>query len=508
MAKKIHFPKGEGIKIIQQESEAKVPDTIYIRSVDKQTAEIIVVSKSGIKRKVGFSIPDNFASVDLFDSDGNITKEGNVYLKEQIDNMDFYKKVEDPGDGKTYLLKIDGTAVDASGFGKVDKVMNVSPDANKNVDISGVAMNWKNPNQRFSGITNKSLDVTFDRIAVFDSDKNLGWSNGANLMVSATSALSEAQRLSVGTNLNGGFSTGTISVGEISPKFIDKTINASTWILIRGANLNFNPNNFSVKILDSAGNIVATIDNSHVQLFTSGLDLSFYFNFSTLPQGVYKINLWNGVFSYIAPYTISVTSELQTINTNALTWNVLKENDFNLLANGSSVSFSDNRSTLTSLPNVVASAKSSRICEENENVYVEFDLRYDIKNESNQGNRYSQPLSLSFISDTTNNQLQYLNLSEGLQVKYAPDNVPRMYYFNTDTWFNVINRSEASAKMILVRENNMLSIFLTTSIVSPNQTYSKSINIAPNQPLSILAQFPADIYRGIASISILRAYKF
>lgn len=84
VSKKIHFPKGEGIKIIQQASQARVPDTIYIRAVDDSFAEMIVVSKSGSKRRVGVPIPENMAFTDLFDTEGNVTEEGSVYLKEQL----------------------------------------------------------------------------------------------------------------------------------------------------------------------------------------------------------------------------------------------------------------------------------------------------------------------------------------------------------------------------------------------------------------------------------------
>lgn len=95
----IHFPKGEGIKIIKQASEAKVPDTIYIRAIDQNYAEIIILSKSGKIRKVGFSAPENSATIDIFDADGNIVTEGNVYLKEQItallESSDFDSKFDE-----------------------------------------------------------------------------------------------------------------------------------------------------------------------------------------------------------------------------------------------------------------------------------------------------------------------------------------------------------------------------------------------------------------------------
>ena len=81
----MYFPKGEGIKIISTEEEVLINDTIYIMPTDCTYATMIVVDKCGNKRKIGVSLPDNLAFVDLFDSNNTITKEGNVYLKSQID---------------------------------------------------------------------------------------------------------------------------------------------------------------------------------------------------------------------------------------------------------------------------------------------------------------------------------------------------------------------------------------------------------------------------------------
>lgn len=81
----MYFPKGEGIKIISTEEEALINDTIYIMPTDCTYATMIVVDKCGNKRKIGVSLPDNLAFVDLFDSNNSLTKEGNVYLKSQID---------------------------------------------------------------------------------------------------------------------------------------------------------------------------------------------------------------------------------------------------------------------------------------------------------------------------------------------------------------------------------------------------------------------------------------
>ncbi|MDY3445536.1 hypothetical protein PG616_11885, partial [Riemerella anatipestifer] len=77
----IHFPKGEGIKIIKQASEASVNDTIYILPIDERYAELIIVDKVGNKRKIGFKLPTNIATVDEED------KEGTVYTKIQANKL-------------------------------------------------------------------------------------------------------------------------------------------------------------------------------------------------------------------------------------------------------------------------------------------------------------------------------------------------------------------------------------------------------------------------------------
>ncbi|WP_294203154.1 hypothetical protein [uncultured Chryseobacterium sp.] len=85
---KIHFPKGEGIKIIKTLADARVNDSIYILPIDRKSAQIIIVDAAGNKRKLGgVVLPSNIALTDLFDEGGKITTVGNSYLKTQIDNI-------------------------------------------------------------------------------------------------------------------------------------------------------------------------------------------------------------------------------------------------------------------------------------------------------------------------------------------------------------------------------------------------------------------------------------
>ena len=145
------------------------------------------------------------------------------------------KKLDAPKENATneYVLMADGSVVAKSEFGKVEKVMGVAPDTNKNVDISGVAMNWTNPSQRFSALPDKSADETYELFALFDSDGNLAKaSNVANAFEASLTTASDEQRLKIGKLLN----VGVIHVGFIQDYYGDVTQLPVGWSLCDGTN--------------------------------------------------------------------------------------------------------------------------------------------------------------------------------------------------------------------------------------------------------------------------------
>uniref|UniRef100_A0AAU6WM54 Uncharacterized protein n=1 Tax=Chryseobacterium endophyticum TaxID=1854762 RepID=A0AAU6WM54_9FLAO len=101
--------------------------------------------------------------------------------------------------------------------------------------------------------------------------------------------------------------------------------NLEQFVTIYGANLNFNPTNFSVEICSEKSTatnytIIKTIDNSKVQLNNNGLSLIFYENFGSYPIGKYKIRLSNGQASYVSPVNFEVTDHLNSYDVSNLTW--------------------------------------------------------------------------------------------------------------------------------------------------------------------------------------------
>ncbi|KQT24293.1 hypothetical protein ASG22_09790 [Chryseobacterium sp. Leaf405] len=174
---------------------------------------------------------------------------------------------------------------------------------------------------KISGLPNKNTDVAnFQKVMVQNSAGVNAIVDNKNLLIGTPQQMTEAERTAWKTAMNGGWSTNTMSVAFITPPVIDKQ-DRNSWITLRGANLNLNPATFSVEIMANDGvTSLAIIPNSQVQLYSNGLDLTFYYNFKNLPLGKYKIRLWNGIAYYVTPVTVEVVAVLDVINLNNLVW--------------------------------------------------------------------------------------------------------------------------------------------------------------------------------------------
>ncbi|MEG1591663.1 hypothetical protein [Chryseobacterium sp.] len=153
--------------------------------------------------------------------------------------------------------------------------------------------------------------------------------------------LSEEEKASWKSQMNGGWTTNTMSVAYIMPSIADRS-NKSTWFTLKGANLNLNPENFSITLSLVNGNLIYDVANNQVQLYQNGVDLTFYLNCSNLVEGEYKVIINNGVASYTTQTTISVKNSLQSVDLSNLQWDKKLYNNAvsNLIfANGNVCSF-------------------------------------------------------------------------------------------------------------------------------------------------------------------------
>ena len=235
------------------------------------------------------------------------------------------KKLDAPTENATneYVLMADGSVVAKSEFGKVDKVMGVAPGANKNVDISGVAMNWTNSSHRYSGLLDKSADATFNQLLGVDSNGYAAKVNGKTVFINLPDILTESEKTAWKTKMNGGWTTQTMSVFSISPLVVPK-LDEHNFMVISGANLNLNPVNFKIEIISAlTQNVIAEIPSNQVNLISNS-SLNFYYNFKDLSESEYKIKITNGLASYITPLTFYVKKNINYINLSNNTWETWK----------------------------------------------------------------------------------------------------------------------------------------------------------------------------------------
>lgn len=149
---------------------------------------------------------------------------------------------------------------------------------------------------------------------------------GKDLFVKAPSLLNDEEKASWKSQMNGGWTTNTMSVAYIVPPIVDKS-DKNTWFTLKGVNLNLNPENFSIDLVTTDGQSVLNIPNNQVQLFQNGTDLIFYYNCGNLLEGEYKVLISNGIASYTTHSTISVSNNLSHVDLSALQWDKKLYND-------------------------------------------------------------------------------------------------------------------------------------------------------------------------------------
>lgn len=196
------------------------------------------------------------------------------------------------------------------------------------------------------------------------------------------SKLSDTQKTTWKTEMNGGWSTGTISVGSILPA-VTPYQDAPTWVTLRGANLNLNPANFSITVLSNVGVILATIPNSQINLI-NGTELSFYYNFYALGVGNYKFRLANGIATYDTGFSLKIADNIIQVPIGSINWGEKSYNDFDSpiqSAIGGNVHFKvDANQKPIADENVTVykvKALDSLVFENSDNFYVEMNLAYN-----------------------------------------------------------------------------------------------------------------------------------
>lgn len=315
------------------------------------------------------------------------------------------------------------------------------------------------------------------------------------------------------TSMNGGWTTAAMSVAIISPLVIDRTQDLVSWVSLKGANLNLNPASFSIELMDEDGTaVVALIPSQNIQLYQNGLDLTFYYNFSKLPEGNYRLRLWNGVAYYTTNSNISlrVVDKFINIDTASLTWDVfgVPENT-NTYTSGSGniAKIKEEVSSTANITTPVINIKSSPLHDVGDNFYIELDI--NISHTTRQGDtlgtlapaRIGVTYSDFDIANSVFNTISYLAYKPYSGVSQGAINKTIGF---TNITFQDVPTSTFSTRITLIKNGNILYTIWSNN----NQIYQ--IDVDNSKVLSIIAQFPNWEYgiNNAADIIISKAYKF
>ncbi len=254
------------------------------------------------------------------------------------------------------------------------------------------------------GLLDKSADTTWNRLIMTDASGRVAYTNGKNVIKSMPSVLTDAEKTAWKTEMNGGWTTNTMSVATITPMAI-KLENASVWVTLNGANLNLNPVSFTLELLDVATNEYITIPNSQVQINNIGLSISFWFNFFSRGLKQYKIRLWNGVAYYTTPITFTVTNNVENLNINTVTWDIVQKPEYTEsfgTGTGAALTLIDKRTSATGGTNSpCVSAKSSELIPPNKNGVIVLTLSTSNK-QSRSANDLNRLIAGIVYSDVAN----------------------------------------------------------------------------------------------------------
>ena len=173
-----------------------------------------------------------------------------------------------------------------------------------------------------SNLPDKSTDASFNKMLIQNSTGQVAWGNGNTLIKNMPSLLTEAEKTTWKTEMNGGWTTATMSIYTVFPNVINTNSNYSV-ILLRGANLNINPATSVFSLINTTTLAEIIIPNANVNYSSSSnSEIWFWYDFSTLPEGYYATRIFNGVAQTTTSEinNILVSSNLTSFDTSTTVW--------------------------------------------------------------------------------------------------------------------------------------------------------------------------------------------
>ena len=445
----------------------------------------------------------------LLDGKADTEHTHSEYAKNDAVYTSLQKKLDAPAVNATneYVILGDGSTTPKGDLGKnfanSDLVVNTNRKHTGTASVEfGMPFICSNASVRYSGLLDKSADATYNQFALFDSNGNLAKaSKVANAFEAGLKNTTAEQGLRIGQLLNGGQgSAGMMSVTSISPPVIEK-IDSMEYLLIRGTNLYLNVNSMSIEIVKSSDSTtIGFIPNSQIQLYDNGLSLVIGYNFKDLPFGDYKLKITSGVKVLITTLTLRVVENVEYINIDAITWDVVTNSSYDFknkytVAGRSLWVKSPFTGVDSNVP--IFSAKSSTLFNAGDNFVIEFAMNYAAQN--NFGSTVSTRFGLT--SSGLTNILNYISLAYfnfwcmgGETIAYNTQGV---------SYASKSSKTSGTLDCKIVKNGNLFTLMIESMIYA--------VTISDNNNYSFIFQMPDRKFasgREEDTILITKAYKY
>ena len=246
--------------------------------------------------------------------------------------IELNKKINKPTTNNTpdYVLLADGSTAAKGDLGKnfanTDLVVTEPRKHTGNSIVEfGMPLVFSNPSQRFSGLQDKRVDATFNKIIGADATGNLGYIGGTAIVNKILELPNNSPEiLSLFYKLNGNFtSADRISTLAIFPPVLEEG-NGVIQMSLLGDGL-----------IIPEDERITTVEAIHLETYNSykigfinynDNTLKVLFDTSLYPVGTYKIRIVSGVQAHITNETFELKNKnsIQQIDVNTLTWNNFK----------------------------------------------------------------------------------------------------------------------------------------------------------------------------------------
>ena len=238
------------------------------------------------------------------------------------------KKIDKPTINNTneYVLLADGSTAPKSDFGKVDKVMGVAPDANKNVDFSGVALNWTNASHRMSALVSKHNDTTYNRLLGMDNQGNLN-EVGIYALISEMLKATDAQKdLWRNASRKSNETTGATvpSITAVNAITLGNNAGFNYPFSVLGVNLNLVQHVNLIKVKDEQGQLIPE-ELVSITNFTrdSATRITIEYPTNTFTNGFIVVEFVDSLYYSVRSEEIEVSDVIKSLTPPVVNWSYI-----------------------------------------------------------------------------------------------------------------------------------------------------------------------------------------